>query len=104
MGRTPGFRAKKRDANESEIVAYLRKVGYFVVIMDDPFDLIVQCQCGRWIPMEVKNPFGKNKLTDNQVDDYAKMHKPPHVVRSCDDARAAMQEHMHSTPSVSPPP
>ena len=91
MSRTPGFRAKKRDANEAEIVKALRSQEYIVVRLDDPFDLIVQCpDFGCWHAMEVKNPDGKNQLTENQLEDFARMHHPPSVVRSVEDARNAI--------------
>lgn len=83
-------RAKKRDANEPEIVHALRKAGAVVWYQDKPFDLLVGFR-GRLIAMEVKTPFGK--LKPSQVEALAESivrGLPFYVVRSVDDALAAL--------------
>ena len=93
MSRTPGFRAKKRDANEGAIVELLRDEKFIVVRMDDPFDLIVQCpEFGCWHAIEVKNPDGRNQLTKNQIDDFDRMHRAPTIARTPGDALTGITE------------
>jgi hypothetical protein len=84
-------RAKKRDANEPEIVQALRKAGAVVWYQDRPFDLLVGFR-GRLVAMEVKTPFGKMK--PSQIDALAESiaHGLPfYVVRSPQDALAALE-------------
>jgi hypothetical protein len=57
--------AAKRDGNEPELVRTARQVGAFMVQVG-PLDWWA-CFRGRWYPVEIKNPEGKNKLTDAQV-------------------------------------
>lgn len=57
--------AAKRDANESQLVEVARKLGA-LIIQSPPLDFLV-FHSGRWVPTEVKNPDGRNRLTDWQV-------------------------------------
>ncbi|MCP4256754.1 MAG: hypothetical protein GY774_04405 [Planctomycetes bacterium] len=77
--------AKKRDANEPEIVEALEKIGASVERLD-LFDLLVGYK-GRTYMMEVKNPLGKNKLTESQIE-LMKTWKgsPLHIVRDAETA------------------
>ena len=49
--------AKKRDANEAEIVQALREAGALVHPLDRPVDLLVGFR-GAWTLLEVKRPKG----------------------------------------------
>lgn len=78
--------AAKRDANEPEIVAALRKAGVVVWQLDRPFDLLCG-HGGRLVGLEVKD--GKNKLTDQQQTDLSICRRdglPVYVVRSAEEA------------------
>ena len=61
----------RRDGNQRLIVQVLEGVNRVVLVLEHPLDLVVEsrCACGRkgWLPMEVKNPNGRNRLTENQV-------------------------------------
>jgi len=59
--------AQKRDANEGEIIDFLRGVGAYVSQMDKSagFDLLVVC--GLVYVVEVKNPARKWKLTEAEA-------------------------------------
>lgn len=81
--------AKRRDANEPEIVKALRDVGATVIELDK-FDLLVGFQ-GRDYKIEVKNPDGLNKLTEIQIDIIENWRGSPlHVVRSVEEAIAVL--------------
>ena len=79
-------RAKQRDENEPEIVKALETEGYIVLRLDEPCDLLCQCECGRWMPIEVKNPNGKNRSTKQQVELNERLHHPIPIVRDADEA------------------
>lgn len=83
-------RAKQRDENEAEIVAALEEDEYIVLRLDEPCDLLCQCPCGVWVPLEVKNPHGKNRSTDKQVELNKRLHRPIAIVHDVDEAYAAM--------------
>ena len=74
--------ARKRDANEAEIVEALRRCGCFVIGLSghDAPDLLVRWGDALWIPMEVKSKAGK--VRPGQAD-----AKYP-IVRSVDEALA----------------
>lgn len=55
----------KRDANEADIFAELRAYGLSVEPLDKPCDAVAGYM-GRSYLVEVKNPKGKNKLSDPQ--------------------------------------
>lgn len=81
--------AKRRDANEPEIVKALRDIGATVIELDK-FDLLVGFQ-GRDYKIEVKNPEGLNKLTEIQIDIIENWRGSPlHVVRSVEEAIAVL--------------
>lgn len=82
--------AKKRDANEAEIVQALRTVGAVVYPLDRPVDLLVGFH-GRWVLLEVKRPQGV--VGDGQAKFIAEArvkNLPAYVVRSGTDALEAV--------------
>lgn len=84
-------RAKRRDANEPEVVHALRKAGAVVWYQDKPFDLLVGYK-GRLIAMEVKMPFGKLKPSQIEALAESVVHGLPfYVVRSPEDALQALE-------------
>ena len=86
--------AKKRDLNEPEIVVALRALGYVVILLDEPCDLLVQCSCGQWQPLEVKNLAGRGRrLTSKQTLTLDVLHLPIPVVTNVEEARIAMCVH-----------
>lgn len=75
--------AKRRDANEPEIVQALRAHGATVIFLDE-FDLLVGYK-GNDYKIEVKTP--KGKLTESQKKMIETWKGSPlHVVRSVDEA------------------
>lgn len=77
--------ARKRDANEPEIVRALEDIGCTVLRVSGPAvpDLLVHVR-GRWLPIEVKAKGGK--LTPAQEALY--QHAPYPIVTSPDEAVA----------------
>ncbi len=76
--------AKRRDANEPEIVEALEKAGCHVQRLDTPFDLLASKR-GKDHKIEVKMPRGK--LTPTQVDYIADQKGAPvHVVTTAEEA------------------
>jgi hypothetical protein len=63
--RSQPRRAKRNDANQSQIVDALRQCGAVVWVMGDPFDLLVRYR-RQFFVLEVKNADGKGRLTDGQ--------------------------------------
>ena len=57
-------RAARRDGNELEIVVALEAIGADVVKLDNP-DLLVGFRGVNWL-LEVKNPAGLNRVSDDQ--------------------------------------
>lgn len=83
-------RAKKTDANESEIILALEKAGCTVVPIGKPLDLLVGLHGVTHI-LEVKNPDGKNRLEPDQVEFIEQWRgRPPVVVRTVDEALLAV--------------
>jgi predicted nuclease of predicted toxin-antitoxin system len=83
-------RAKKRDANEPEIVQALRKAGAVVWYQDRPFDLLVGFM-GRLVALEVKTACGKLKPSQIEALAESVIHGLPfYVVRSPEEALAAL--------------
>jgi len=89
-------RAKQRDENEPEIVEALQADGNIVIRIDEPCDLLVQCPCGVWVLLEVKNPTGKTGTHDRegrtkkQADLNRTLHRQIPIVHDRDEAFAAM--------------
>jgi hypothetical protein len=82
-------RAAKVDANQSDIVDALRKIGVSVEILGKPLDLLI-CHRGETSLMEVKNPEGKDEYTKDQVEFIARWPGKIHVVRSVREALTAV--------------
>lgn len=82
---------KKRDANEPAIVAALEAIpGCIVTRLDQPVDLLIGFD-GETHLLEVKNPAGKNRLTDAQltfIDLWTGAEV--HIVHDADEALAAI--------------
>lgn len=82
--------AKKRDANEADLVTALEAAGAVVYKLDRPVDLLVGWN-GRWTLLEVKRP--KGAVGDAQA---AFMHLagckglPAAIVRTAEDALHAI--------------
>ncbi len=77
----------KRDANESEVVAALERVGAVVYrISASGLPDLLCCFRGRWTPMEVKS--GKGKLTEAQAATF--MQTPFAIVRDREQALKAI--------------
>jgi hypothetical protein len=88
-------RAAKRDANQPEIVAALRKIGVFVVDLASAGDGIPDLLCGwhgSWKLVEVKDgskPPCERQLTPDQIKFHAVCAErglPCFVVNSVDEA------------------
>ena len=88
--------AKRRDENEPEILAALRKVGLPTIRQDSPFDQLVGIR-SRWIPFEIKDgskPPSKRILTPSEEDFRALCayyRLPYFVVSSVDEALSAVR-------------
>lgn len=62
--------AARRDDNEPELIQLARQIGAeFEKI--GPLDWWCGFR-GRWVPLEIKNPDGKNKYTDTQISFLAR--------------------------------
>jgi len=84
-------RAKRRDANEPEIVQALRAAGALVLPIDRPADLIAGFK-GRWVMLEVKVRRGKLKpIQSTTLAECVVRGLPYYVVRSAEDALTALQ-------------
>ena len=82
--------AKRTDANQAEIVDALRKVGAWVYVAHQPFDLLVIFR-GKVDMLEVKTQKGQlNAKQKDMVQECANAGYWPHVVRSVDEALVAI--------------
>ena len=83
--------AQARDANEKELVRFLREdMGLLVFSLSQPVDLLVQLKSGALI-LEVKSQRGR--LTPSQKRFISEWSRSPvFVVRSTADARAVIEE------------
>ncbi len=84
-------RARKRDANEPEIIEALEAIpGVVVVPQDKPVDLLVGYNGVTYL-LEVKNPKGKNRIEPDQAAFFEEWTGLPVViVRSPADALDAI--------------
>lgn len=83
----------KPDANQGDIINALEKMGAWVDFIVHPVDLLVAFR-GKLYLMEIKNPRGRNKLSDGQSDYIEEMEKlygiTIPVVRNVGDALRAI--------------
>jgi hypothetical protein len=93
MGKRFFAKQHNTDANQPEIIEALKSIGARCYEMEKPVDLLVEFE-GMWILLEVKNPKGKNTLTKEQKDFFEITRAPAYVVRSVDQARAAVLDAM----------
>lgn len=87
----PG-RARKRDANEPEIIEVLEALGASVCALDKPLDLLVGYQGENYL-LEVKNgnlPPSHRKLTDDQNEHFRTWKGTSRVVLNRDEALDAV--------------
>ena len=78
----------RRDANETEIVQDLRKIGCSVFYLDNPVDLLVGHH-GKNFLMEIKdpsNPPSRRKLSDSQQEFFLMWRGQVHKIETFDEA------------------
>ena len=82
-------RAAKRDANEPDVIEALERAGCQVWPISSAGgpDLLVLTPQGRWLPLEVKNPAGRNRPTRRQTAQAA----PWPVIRTPEEALALLK-------------
>jgi len=89
----PGRRAKRRDANESEIIKALEKVGATVTCLDAPCDLLVSISPSHGFGlMEVKDGAkepSRRTLTDSQKVFF--LHHPNYPVAKVKSVSEALE-------------
>lgn len=84
--------ARKRDANEAEIVAALERVGATVAELDKPVDLVVGYRGVNFL-LEVKNgnqPPSWQRMTEDQQRFFDTWQGRAAVVRNVDEALEAI--------------
>lgn len=84
-------RAAKRDSNENELIEYAESLGAWWVPLG-PLDGFIHYK-GFWTPVEIKNPKGKNRLTDSQKSflAYCETHRAPVFIwRTIEDVRTCL--------------
>lgn len=90
-------RAAKNDDNQAAIIKALNRVGVSVEVIRKPVDLLVHCRAscphcgsevpwGKTLPVEVKNPDGKDTITKEQAEFIARWPGPVPIVRSEEEA------------------
>lgn len=79
------------DANQADIIEALEEEGCTVYEMEKPVDLLIEYD-RIWILIEVKNPLGKNTLSDYQTKFFENTRAPAYVVRSGQEAVAAVRD------------
>lgn len=87
--------ALRKDANQGDIVDGLRAIGCTVKVLHAPADLLVGYR-GRNVLLEVKDsgkPPSARKLTSDQVIFQADWRGQYDVVKTLDEAIAAVQRH-----------
>jgi hypothetical protein len=82
-------RAARTDSNHQAIVDALRGVGVHVESIGKPVDLLCSYR-DSWFVVEIKNAEGKNQLTKEQVEFIGRSQGPVHIVRTPDEAIAAV--------------
>jgi len=89
----PGRRAKRRDANESDIIKALEQVGATVTCLDTPCDLLVSISPSHGFGlMEVKDgdrPPSQRTLTASQERFF--LHHPQYPVAKVESVEEALE-------------
>ena len=82
-------RAAKRDANEPHVIEALERAGGQVWPISSAGgpDLLVLTPQGTWLPLEVKNPAGRNRATARQTAARA----PWPIIRTPEEAVALLK-------------
>jgi hypothetical protein len=78
-------RAAKVDANQKAVIDALKRIGCDVYSIGLPVDLVVGYRAKNFL-VEVKNPLGRNRLTQEQKDFISSWRGQVRVVRSADEA------------------
>lgn len=85
-------RAARTDGNQQAVIDRLRSCGVSVEVIKEPVDLLI-CHRGETAVMEVKNPDGRDRLTESQVKFIARWPGKIHIVNGPDEAvRAVLGE------------
>lgn len=82
-----------RDANEPALKAVAERLGA-VIVEGGPLDLWAYAR-GLWVPVEVKNPEGRNRLQPSQVEFRQlceRIGAPTWLWRTADDVIANLQQ------------
>lgn len=75
---------RKTDRNQADLVKVFCRLGCEVFVIEEPVDLAVyHVSSQRWYLVEVKNPDGRNDLTDGQADLW--MRGMIEVIREADE-------------------
>ena len=80
-------RTQNRDRNEPELVEALERCGFAVTPLaggDGCPDLLLS-RGHRWYVAEVKNPQGKNRVSQSQADFRGRHHAPVLFLRTVED-------------------
>lgn len=87
MGKRFFAKQHNTDANQPEIIDALKEIGCVCYEMERPVDLLVEdTETKSWFVLEVKNPDGKNRLSDDQKKFLKRTTAPAGVARSGDEA------------------
>ena len=86
--------AKRRDANERELIAIFQAAGFLVWQIDRPAELLLY-RAGRWAVVEIKDGTripSERKLTASQRADHALLPAGSiPIIESVDDALALVE-------------
>ena len=80
--------AKKRDANEAQIVADLERIGAKVAKLDRPCDLLVRFRYELFL-LEIGNPENKYRKREEAQSSFLEEWQVP-IVRTSDEALRAI--------------
>ncbi|MGH8259826.1 MAG: hypothetical protein ACREUG_09060 [Steroidobacteraceae bacterium] len=81
-----------RDANEPELVTLARQIGAHMERINEPVDWLCGFR-GKWVPVEIKNPDGKNRYQEQQVRFLATARErqlPAWTWRTAEDVLASL--------------
>jgi hypothetical protein len=88
--------AAKVDANKPDIVKALERCGVRVYDLKKPVDLLCSHR-GVWFVIEVKNPDGRDRMTQEQAKFIAESQAEVHIVRTPMEALRAVLGPEHVT-------